>query len=161
MKYMILILAISFYIEGIISNFVSIFTRFCNPLLSLMTIIAIYPFFKNNKRYYQVCFIYGIIYDIVYTDTLIFHGFLFSYIAYLIHYMYKIFSLNILNIILLTFIAVVAYRSLSYILLCLVGNYQFIWLNLFHSITSSLLLNMIYIILLYLFCKPRYHYIKI
>lgn len=147
--------------EGIISNFISISTELWNPLLSLGTIVAIYPFFKNKKRYYQICFGYGVIYDLVYTNTLIFHGFLFLCIGYLAHYMHKLFSTNIVNIILLTFLSISAYRILSYILLCLVGNYQFTWLALFHSITSSLLLNIIYMILLYIFFKPRYHYIKI
>lgn len=161
MKYIVLILGIGFYIEGIISNFISISTKLWNPLLSLVTIVAIYPFFKNKKRYYQVCFCYGIIYDLVYTNTLIFHGFLFLCIGYLTHYQNKLFSTNIVNSVLLTFFSILIYRTISYILLCLVENYQFTLLTLLHSVTSSLLLNIIYMLLLYLFFKPRYHYIKI
>lgn len=161
MKYILFILGVSFYIEGIISNFISVSTKLWNPLLSLVTLVAIYPFFKNKKRYYQVCFGYGILYDLVYTNTLIFHGLLFLSIGYLIHYMHKIFSLNLANIIVLTFFSILGYRTFSYILLCLVGSYKFIWITLLNSITSSLLLNFIYATLLYIFFKPRYHYIRI
>lgn len=161
MKYILLILGISFYMEGLISNFIFLYTKLWNPLLSLVTLVAIYPFFKNKKRYFQVCLGYGIFYDLVYTDTLVFHGFLFLCIGYLAHYLYKLFSLNVANTILLAFISISAYRILSYSLLCLVGNYQFTWMALLHSITSSLVLNIVYMTLLYVFFKPRYPYINI
>ena len=161
MKYIFLILGISFYLEGIVSNFISISTNYLNPLLSLITSVVIYPFFKNKKRYYQICFGYGILYDFIYTNTLVFHGFLFLFMGYLAHYMYKLLSFNIPNTILLSFIVIVIYRITGYFLLCLIGNYYFEWRILLHSITSSLILNILYMIILFLFLKPRYQLIKI
>jgi len=99
MKIRYYLLTISLIIEGIISNFISIQTKLWSPLLLLMTIIFIYPYFKNDKKYYKMCLIYGILYDLIYTNTLVFHGFLFLLIGYIVHYLYKLFSLKIINII--------------------------------------------------------------
>lgn len=161
MKYIFLILGIGFYLEGTISNFIFVSTNFFNPLMSLITIVGIYPFFKNKKRYYQICFVYGILYDFVYTNTLIFHGFLFLLIGYLLHYIYKILPLNISSMIILSFSSIVIYRIVGYILLCIIGNRSFSFKILFYSITSSLIINIIYMIFLFLFFKPRYHYMKL
>lgn len=161
MKFIILMLSAAFYLEGIFSNFVSISTRFFNPLFVLVTLVSVYPFFKDKRKYFLVCFGYGILYDFTYTNTFIFHGFLFLCIGYLTYQMYKLFSLNILNIILITFISILSYRFISYILLCLVGGYKFIWIKLLYSITSSIITNICFVVILYLFFRPRYHYIKV
>lgn len=161
MKYIILILSISFYLDGILSNFISLDTKYFNLLLSLMTLVSIYPFFKKPKKYYQICLGYGIVYDLVYTDTLFFHGFLFLCMGFIAHYTYKMLSLSSVNTILIAVLSIFIYRTLSYTLLCLIGNYEFVWLTLLRSITSSLILNIMYMLILYIFFKPRYHYIKI
>lgn len=161
MKFILFMLSIGFYLEGIYSNFVSISTRVFNPLFSLITLVLIYPFFKEKRKYLLVCFGYGILYDFIYTDTLIFHGLLFLLIGYLSCYMHKLFSFNFLNIILITSTSILFYRLLSYIFLCLVGGYSFIWIKLLYSITSSIIINIFFAIILYLFFKPRYHYIKV
>lgn len=161
MKFILIILSIAFYLEGIFSNFVSISTKFFNPLFALVTLISIYPFFREKRKYFLVCFGYGVLYDFIYTDTLIFHGFLFICIGYLSYHMHKLFSLNIINIIFITFISIFGYRLLSYILLCLVGGYKFIWIKLFYSIVSSIIINIFFVTILYFFFKPRYHYIKV
>lgn len=161
MKFIIVMLSIAFYLEGIFSNFVSISTKFFNPLFALITLVSVYPFFKENRKYFLVCFGYGILYDLIYTDTLVFHGFLFLSIGYLSYHMYKLLSLNILNTILIVFISILGYRLISYILLCLVGGYKFIWIKLIYSITSSIIINIFFATVLYLFFRPRYHYIKV
>lgn len=157
MKLIYFILTCSFILEGIVSNFVSVQTELWNPLFSLITLISIYPCFKNDKKYYKICLIYGMLYDLIYTNTLVFHGLLFLCAGYLVHHLYKLFSLNIVNIVALTFIIISTYRILSYILLCLVSNYSFSWLILLRSITSSLVLNIIYILVLHLILQRRYH----
>ena len=155
------LLIVGFILEGIITNFIPIQTKLFNPLLLFVTIVFVYPYFKNDKKYYKTCLIYGIIYDLIYTNTLIFHGILFLLIGYIVHYLYKLFSLNIINITIIVIGCIVIYRILGYLLVCLVSSYNFSWFTLLNSITSSLILNVIYISFLYIIINKKYHYFKV
>ena len=155
------LLITSFILEGIFSNFISINTPILSPLFLLVTLIFMYPNFKDDKNYYKACLIYGVAYDIIYTNNLIFHGLLFFFVCYIIKFLYKRFLLNILNTILISILAIIIYRLLGYTLLCLVSSYNFSWITLLNSITSSLLLNIIYIVILYMTLNHRYHYYKL
>ncbi len=162
MKLIYIILFISFYLEGIISNLVSVNTRYLNPLFSLVTIISIYPFFIENKiKYYKICIIYGIIYDLIYTNTIFLHGLLFFIIGYIVNYLYKNLTNHLLNVILITFMIIIIYRIINYILICITSNYIFIPIYMIKSITTSILLNIIYISILNFLLKDKYHYYKI
>lgn len=146
------ILFVGFYLEGIGSNLIPISTAFFNPLFSLVTLVLLYPYFHHNKKgYYKLCFWYGILYDLIYTNTIFFHGFLFLIIGYVAYQMYQLFSHHLMNILVIVFISIVVLRSVSYILLCTIGNRIFSFFTLLHSITSSLVLNFMYATVLYFF----------
>ena len=77
----ILIIGISLLLDGILTNYLpflpndlSLFT----PLLTITSLVLIYPFFrKQEKNYYITLFIIGIIYDLFYTNLLFFHAVIF------------------------------------------------------------------------------------
>ena len=74
----IIILICSFFLDGILSNFLpymvgdlSIFT----PMLTIVSLIVVYPFFIKKERYYFIsCFVLGICYDFMYTNLLFYTG---------------------------------------------------------------------------------------
>lgn len=162
MKMLYIILFMSFYLDGIFSNLISINTKFLNPLFSLVAIINIYPFFTENKtKYYKICLVYGILYDLIYTNTIFLHALLFFLIGYMISYLHKNLTTHLLNIILATLISIIIYRFSSYTLICIVSNYEFSFLYLLKSITTSIFSNIIYTSILYFLLKDKYHYYKI
>lgn len=151
MIFIYLIILISFCLDGIVSNFIPINTNLLNPLLTLVTLIIIYPYFYNNeKKYYLICFLVGILYDIIYTNTLGLNGIIFLIIAYFIKKINVFISNNSINVSFISLIIISIYRTISFFILVLIGYININFNMLLHSITSSFLLNVIYIFILYL-----------
>lgn len=156
---------LSFFLESIASNFIAINSQLFIPLFTIVSLIVIYPYFKGNERnYFKVSATVGFCYDIVFTDTPLMNLLLFLLIGYMIYLMNKMINTNIINISLMVLVCVILYRISSYGILCLAGFLPFHWLNLGKSIYSSLLLNMIYGMAIYLitdYFAKRYHIYKI
>lgn len=144
------VVVLSFVLDNVFSNFVSIHGLFM-PLFTLMALIIIYPYFNQDaKNYLLTCFFTGLAYDLIYTDTVIIHAFLFLIIGYLIMKLNLIFSNNYLNVSIMAVICIVVYRIIYYILLLMTANLKWSGLLLLKSIYSSLILNIIYILLAFL-----------
>ncbi len=144
----ITILAFSFVFEGIFSNFISTYSFF-SPLFVLMSLIIIYPFLINDKRnYYKCCFIIGLLYDLIYTDTIIVHAFLFLLFGFLITKINVILTNNNINVMVVALIMIVLYRIVLYCLLILTSNVNPNLFNFIQSIYLSLLANIIYIVVM-------------
>lgn len=142
------ILIFSFYLEGILSRLVDI--SFLIPLTTLLSLILIYPYLYDSKRnYYIICFITGLIYDIVYTNTLFLNSFIFLLIGYLISLLNIIITNNSLNVIIISLIIITIYRITTYLILVFVDYLNFNILDLFNSIIYSIILNIIYISIMY------------
>lgn len=156
---------LSFFLESIVSNFIDIGNQVFVPLFTIVSLIVIYPYFKGKEsNYFKACAVIGLCYDIVFTDTLLMNLLLFIFLGYIIHFMNKLISTNIINICIMVLICVVVYRMSSYGILCLAGFLSFNWLNLIRSIYSSLVLNMFYGMIIYLitdFFARKYRVYKI
>ena len=139
------VIIISFILDSVISNFISLNSLFM-PLFTLMSLIIVYPYFKGNiKNYFTVCFITGLFYDLVYTDTIVIHAFLFLLIGFIITRLNLVFSNNYLNVIIMAIITIIFYRFVSYILLLITNNISFSFMILLKSIYHSLILNIIFV----------------
>ena len=72
----IIYLVLSLILDGFMSN---IFSSTLNEISLFTTIycvisfVIIYPYFDNNKKYYILLGIFGILFDILYTGTFIFN----------------------------------------------------------------------------------------
>ena len=147
MIYFILIL--SFLLEGSFSNLVYKNSLFI-PLFFITSLSIIYPYFNNKKlNFIIVCLICGMFYDIIFTNSTFINTLSFPICGCLIilgyNYMnYNIFSSNFINTIVL-----ILYRVISYLLLCLVSFTSFNIIELYESIYSSIIANVIYGILIY------------
>lgn len=152
MKLALITLIVSFLLDGIVSNFVSLNTNFFNPLFSLVAIILVYPFFnKNDNNYLKIVSIMGLFYDFVYTDMMVLNLALFFVLGLLIKYFYSVFTENIINNVIWLVIIIVFYRLIAYLILVLAGYLPFDIDILFKSIYSSLILNIIYCLFVYYF----------
>ena len=93
----IVILIVSFILESVISNFFPVNSFFVS-LFSLTAIVAIYPLFEDEKRkYFLAAFLLGLAYDLIYTDTIIFHAIIFCFMAFIIIRLNLVLSDNFIN----------------------------------------------------------------
>ena len=153
----LVIIVISILLDGILSNFLpylytnlSIFT----PLLTLISIFMIYPFFKKKeKTYFIIIFIIGIIYDLLYTNLLFFNGVIFVLLGLLIKNIYKRYEITPLRLILYLIILITSYETLIGIILLIYNVVPVTFYKVFYKIINSLLLNIIYGELIYLIIK--------
>ena len=146
----IILMLLSFFLDSILSIIVSHNGLFL-PLFSVVVLVIIYPYFKGDKlSYFKYSAIYGLVYDIVYTDTLFMNFFVFLIIALGIHFISYLLSDNIYTNLLLILIAIILYRFVSYVLLVIAHHIGFSFFLLFESIYSSLIINVIYGSILYI-----------
>ena len=131
-----MILFISLLLETIVSNIVGINSIFI-PLFFIMSLILIYP----KKNYMVYCIICGLIYDICFYNSLFINTISFIFIGLLLP------NLNKYNIYMKSIIVIIFYRFITYFMLVLIGYSRFNALLLFKSIYSSIILNIIFIIL--------------
>lgn len=159
------VLIFSFFLESIVSNFIPLDTNFFVPLFSLISLIIIYPYFNGEKmNYLKVCAGIGLLYDVVFTDTLMMNLVFFILLGLFICFMNQLFSNNVFSVILISAIIIFFYRVMGYGILCLSGLFVFHMERLWESIFSSLLLNLIYASIIYLitdFLAKKYHIRKI
>ena len=140
---------ISIILDNFISNFINHNSLFY-PLLTLLSLIIIYPkLTKKINKYYLTSFLLGLIYDIAVTDTLFLNAFIFLLLSYIINYIFRKIPYNYLSVLIISFISIIYYRLITYIVLLLLNYLNFNLLTLLKSIYNSLILNIIYITILY------------
>ena len=148
MIYIIIIL--SFIFESIFTNIVSINSNLI-PLFTIISLSLLYPYFKKNTiNYLIVCGITGLFYDLIFTNTPFINTVSFMLISFLVMLNYRLFKYNILSSSIFNIILIIVYRLISYILLVLVGYINFKFNTLFDGISTSIIINIIYGIILYI-----------
>lgn len=156
-----LILLISFFIDGMIS-FVFNNNILFNPLFSLMSLIIVFRYYKrrDNLKYLITISLFGLLVDIVCTDTLFLNAGIYLIIGIIIVKYYKFFTYNLLNSIILGLIVVCIYRLFNFLVLSNAGIISFDFNKLLKSIYSSFILNLIYITCFFLKRKKYKKYLE-
>lgn len=153
------ILLISFAIESIVSNLIPLNSIFI-PLFSIVSLVVVYPLFNGDKNKFLIySFIFGLLYDIVYTNTIFVNTFSFLLTALIIILIYNYITINKINFSLVNILVILFYQSITYLLLCLVNYTKFNETTFFKGLYSSLILNIIYGLILYiitLFIAKKY-----
>lgn len=153
----LIIIIISLILDGVLTNFLpflvndlSLFT----PLLTLVSIFIIYPFFrKKESRFYLILFIVGIIYDLLYTNLLFFNAILFLVTGLLTKVIYKNFEINFLKIMIYSVILITTYEILTALIILIFNLVPITIPKVIYKISHSVLLNIVYIEILYLIIK--------
>lgn len=140
----IAILLISFALEGIFSNLISLTSLFI-PLFSLVSLVVTYPLFDDDKNKFLIYSgIFGFFYDIVYTNTPFVNTFTFVLTALIIILIYNYITVNKINFSLINVLVILFYQIVSYLLLCLVNYTNFNENTFFKGLYSCLILNILY-----------------
>lgn len=144
----IFLVLISCYLEGTLSTYIPLDTYFLTPLFTWLACLLCQSFFLTQKKYFWFCFGVGIFYDIVYTDTLLFHAILFVVTAYFFKKISVWLSTSKLNFIFSIIINIFIYQTLSYIILLSIGYLKWNLTFFIEKLISSFLLNILYGILI-------------
>lgn len=144
----LIIITLSLILDGILFNIfpytvnnLSLFT----PLLTLISIYLIYPFYKKKEnKFILTLFLTGIIYDLLYTNLIFYNAIIFTIIGIISKYIYKHYEINYLNIIIQIVLIVTIYELLNALIIILFNLVPMSITRLFYKITHSLLLNIIY-----------------
>lgn len=148
----IIITSISLLLDALISSFVPISTInnvFVVPMFTIISLIIIYPYYEEKFSFIKVCILFGLIYDILFTNTLGLNISLFFIIGYIITFMDDILSNTLFSIIIKMLIVILLYDTLTYAILLLMNYMNYGILELFEKLYKSILLNVIYITILY------------
>ena len=116
----IIFLIISFFLESFMSIYFPstlINSSILSCLYTLITLIIIYPYFYNEKKYYILLIIFGLLIDITYTNTFVFNTILFIMLSIIIKLLNVILPNNIFTINLKSLTIVILYHLLSFIIL--------------------------------------------
>ncbi len=129
-----------------LSNSLSIF----NTCFSIITIFLVYPLFKEDKNYIIYTVIYGIIYDLFFTNLFMYDAIIFGVLGFITIYINSNFEKNIFSNMLYILIELFIYFGIYVFFLFIfnvvpVSFYKFIYLFI-HSIIS----NIIYGTIIYL-----------
>lgn len=104
----------------------------------------IYPYFGNEKKYYILLIIFGFLFDILYTGTFILNVVLFLVLGMLIKMLNSVFPANVFTTNIISFINIVLYHVLSFIILSLVSGIKYDFMLLINIIIHSIFMTFIY-----------------
>ena len=94
----IVYLVISFILDNFMSNiFPSTLSNisYFSTIYIVISFVIIYPYFSNERKYYLLVIIFGILFDMLYTGTFIFNMVLFLMLSILVKILNNVFPENI------------------------------------------------------------------
>lgn len=145
-----IILLFSFLLECSFSNILSI-NSILIPLFLLTSLTIIYPYLKKEKHnFIIICTILGLLYDISFYNSAFINTISFGVCSIIIIIGYNYLTYNILNANIINLLVIIFYRIISYLLLCLIDYLSFNGLILLKGIYSSLIINILYGIIIYI-----------
>ena len=156
----IIYLVISFLLEGIMSNIFPSTLSNISYFTTIYIIIAftiIYPYFDNDKKFFILIFIFGILFDILYTSTIIVNTFIFIIIGIVIKILYNILPGNIFMTNIISYVDIIIYHILSFIILMITGYGDYSIILLFNIIIHSIFMTIIYTSISYFIMKFMYN----
>ena len=160
----IIYLSISFILDGIISNYLPF--ELANPscLKTIYTIIALtimYNSFYNQKKYLTILIILGVLFDIVYTNTILLNTIIFITIYLVLYNIDYLIPTNIITINIKSIICVFVYYTLTYIILLLSHFNIYDFRLLLGILLKSIIMTILYTTISYLIIKKIYKNKKI
>ena len=150
----IIYLVISFLLEGIMSN---IFPSYFTTIYIIISFAIIYPYFDNDKKFFILIFIFGILFDILYTSTIFVNTFIFIIIGIVIKILYNILPGNVFMTNIISYVGIIIYHILSFIILMITGYGDYSIILLFNIIIHSIFMTIIYTSISYFIMKFMYN----
>ena len=146
---------ISFLLDGLLSNYIStsiIDPSYFRTIYTIVSLVVIFNYFENQKKYLYLLLVLGILFDIVYTNTFLLNIFIFYIIYLVLKQLDYIIPNNLFTINIKSLIAIFIYHALSYLLL-LISNYhyyppKYLWIIITHSIIMTIIYTSINFLIL-------------
>lgn len=156
----IIYLVVSFLLDGIMSNIfpstlsnISYFTT----IYIIISFAIIYPYFDNDKKFFMLIFIFGILFDILYTSTIFVNTFIFIIIGIVIKILYNVLPENVFMTNIISYIGIIIYHILSFAILMITGYMNYNIILLFNIIIHSIFMTIIYTSISYFVIKFIYN----
>lgn len=153
----ILIIIFSMFLDFLLSNINYSLLSYFYPMITITTIVYLSNFYTNSNRsnYYLLVFLTSIIYDSIFVGNLLITVSSFMAVAILDMFLKRHLRSNLFNNILMLILSIILYEVFILLLLFVVGYKSFEFGMLLYKITHSLLLNTIYIVIMFLVLKPK------
>lgn len=153
----IIIIIVSFILDGILTNFLPYMTNdlsLFTPLFTITCTYLIYPFYKKKeKNFFITILILGIIYDLFYTNLLFFNAILFLLIGFITKLIHKNFENSTAKLILYIIFIISIYEITTALIILFFNLVPITPYKILYKISHSLILNVIYAELIYLIIK--------
>lgn len=153
----ILIIIFSLFLDFLLSNINYSLLSYFYPMITITTIVYLSNLYTNPNRsnYYLLVFLTSIIYDSIFVGNLLITVSSFMMVAILNMFLKRHLRSNLFNNILMLILSIILYEVFILLLLFVVGYKSFEFSMLLYKITHSLLLNTIYIVIMFLVLKPK------
>ena len=153
----ILIIIFSLFLDFLLSNINYSLLSYFYPMLTITPIVYLSNLYTNPNRsnYYLLVFLTSIIYDSIFVGNLLITVSSFMIVAILNMFLKRHLRSNLFNNILMLILSIILYEVFILLLLFVVGYKSFEFSMLLYKITHSLLLNTIYIVIMFLVLKPK------
>lgn len=153
----ILIIIFSLFLDFLLSNINYSLLSYFYPMITITTIVYLSNLYTNPNRsnYYLLVFLTSIIYDSIFVGNLLITISSFMIVAILNMFLKRHLRSNLFNNILMLILSIILYEVFILLLLFVVGYKSFEFSMLLYKITHSLLLNTIYIVIMFLVLKPK------
>ena len=156
---MVIYAAISFLLDGLMSNYFSTFIvnpSYFRTIYSVIALVVMFNYFDNKSKYLYILGGLGVLFDIVYTNTFILNIVIFLIIYLFLNIMDYYLSNNVFTTNIKAILSIIIYHVVSY-LIFLLGHYQnytseLLWLILVRSI----IMTIIYTTISYYVIKKTY-----
>lgn len=155
----IIYMVISFFLDGIVSNYIGfelMNISYLKTIYSLVALIISYNYFDNHKKYIYILVILGILFDIVYTNTFILNVFIFLIIYFILDKLDYLIPNNMFTINIKSLICMYVYHIMTYIIL-LMSHYNEYSIEILRDILiRSSIMTIIYTLLSYILLSKIY-----
>ena len=155
----IIYLVLSFILDNFMSNiFPSTLTdiSYFTTIYIIISFVIIYPYFSNEKKYYILLMIFGLLFDVLYTGTFILNMVIFLCIGFCIKMLNNIFPENIVTTNVISIVSICLYHILSFIILSIVSGIDYDIMLLINIIIHSFIMTILYTTISYFSMKFVY-----
>lgn len=155
----IVYLIVSFLLESVMTSvFPTTFgdVSYFSTIYTIIAFVVLYPYFSNEKKYYILIIIFGCLFDVLYTSTILINLVLFIVIAFVIKILNNLISDNIFMINIISIISIVVYHTLTFIILNLTTSGVYGISLLFDIVIHSIIMTIIYTSISYAIIKFIY-----
>ena len=145
----IILLIISFLLQGLVSNFIGFNSSIFYTIYVLISLLIIYPHFENKKKYLILLFIFGLLMDLVYTNTTLLNVSLFFIIYYFSRMFHFFLPYNLLTINISNILSVFIYNIITFLMLVILRVDSYSFISLIKLLGSSILMSIIFTSIVY------------